>query len=65
MKKMTIAAMAALMLAGAFSAVSDATSITSLHSVAVVGEGSAPFPMPNVFSATAPDSDTTSLGTQF
>lgn len=65
MKKMTIAALAALMLAGALSAASDAASIMSLHSVAVVGEGASPFPVPLVLSPDTPSSDTTSLGTQF
>jgi hypothetical protein len=65
MKKITIAALAALMLAGALSAASDATSILSSHSVAVVGEGPAPFPIPLVLSPGTPTSDTTSLGTQF
>jgi hypothetical protein len=65
MKKMIVAALAALMLAGALSAASDAASILSLHSVAVVGEGPAPFPMPIVLSANAPTGDSTSVGTQF
>lgn len=65
MKKITIGALAALMLAGALSAANDATSIISLHSVAVVGEGTSPFPIPSVMSPDAPNGDTTSLGTQF
>ncbi len=64
MKKVTIAALAALMLAGALSAASDATSILSSNTVAVVGEG-APFPIPTVLSPTIPNGDSTSLGTQF
>ena len=45
MKKLTIAALATLMLAGALSAVGDATSLGSFHSAIVVGEGSSPFPV--------------------
>jgi len=44
MKKLTIAALATLMLAGALSAVSDAASIGSQPLTVVVGEGSSPFP---------------------
>ena len=43
MKQTMIAALAALMLAGALSAVSGATSVGSLNTV-VIGEGSAPMP---------------------
>ncbi len=64
MKKITIAALAALMLAGALSAASDATSIISSNSVAVIGEG-APFPIPTVLSSTISNNDSTSVGTQF
>ena len=63
MKKLTIAALATLMLAGALSAVGDATSVTSWHSVAVVGEGSSPFPI--MLSPGASVSDSNSLNTQF
>ncbi len=65
MKKISIAALAALMLAGALSAASDAASIISSHSVVLVGEGSSPFPIPLTLSHETPNSDTTSLGTQF
>ena len=40
MKQATIVALAALMLAGASSAVSGATSVSSLNTVVVIGEGS-------------------------
>jgi hypothetical protein len=43
-KQTMIAALAALMLAGALSAVSGATSVGSLNPVVVIGEGSAPMP---------------------
>lgn len=43
-KKTMIAALAALMLAGALSAVSGATSTGPLNAVVVIGEGSAPMP---------------------
>jgi hypothetical protein len=65
MKKIMIAALAALMLAGALSAASDAASILSSQSVAVVGEGPSPFPMPIALSANSPTGDSTSVGTQF
>ena len=45
MKKMTIAALATLMIAGALSAIGDTTSSALPHAVAFVGEGSAPFPI--------------------
>ena len=45
MKKTMIAALAALMLAGALSAVSGATSVGSLNTVVVIAEGSAPMPL--------------------
>lgn len=44
MKQAMIAALAALMLAGALSAVSGATSVSSLNTVVVMGEGSSPMP---------------------
>jgi hypothetical protein len=44
-KETMIAALAALMLAGALSAVSGATSVSPLNNaVVVIGEGSAPMP---------------------
>ena len=63
MKKTAIAALAALMLAGALSAVSGATSVNSLHPVALVGDGSAPFPM--LLSSSSHNSDATSLNNNF
>ena len=65
MKKMMIAALAALMLAGALSAASDAASVLSLHPVAVVGEGSTAFVMPLMLSSDSSTADTTSLRSQF
>jgi hypothetical protein len=62
-KKSMIAALAALMLAGGLSAISGATSVNSLHPVALVGDGSAPFPL--MISANAPNSDATSLNNNF
>lgn len=44
MKQTMIAALAALMLAGALSAVSDATPVHSLSTAVVIGEGTAPMP---------------------
>ncbi len=44
MKKTMIGALAVLMLAGALSAVSGATSVDSVGAVIVIGEGSAPAP---------------------
>jgi hypothetical protein len=44
MKQTMIAALAALMLAGALSAVSGATSVGSLNTGIVIGEGSSPVP---------------------
>ena len=44
MKKTMIAALAALMVAGALSAVSGATSVGSVNTVIIIGEGSAPIP---------------------
>ena len=52
MKQTMIAALAALMLAGVFSAVSGATSVGSVNTVVVIGDGSAPAPM------TSPPCDT-------
>lgn len=62
MKKTMIAALAALMLAGALSAVSGATSVGSANTV-VIGDGAAPIP-PALPSADA-NSDLTSLKTKF
>jgi uncharacterized protein YdeI (BOF family) len=45
MKKTMIATLAALMLAGALSAVSGATSVSATNPVIVIGEGSSPMPM--------------------
>jgi len=45
MKKTMIASLAALMLAGALSAVSGATSVSSATLPIVIGEGSAPIPL--------------------
>ncbi len=61
-KKMVFAALAALMIAGSLSAVSSATSTSSLGPVAVVGEGSSPLPV--VVSA-VPDNNTISFGKHF
>ncbi len=44
MKQTMIAALAALMLAGALGAVSGATPSSSPNTVVVIGEGSAPMP---------------------
>ena len=44
MKQTIIAALAALMLAGALSAVSGATSVGQPNTAVVIGEGSAPMP---------------------
>jgi hypothetical protein len=43
-KQTMIAALAALMLAGALSAVSGATSVGPFNHVVVIGEGAAPLP---------------------
>jgi hypothetical protein len=45
MKKIITAVLAALMLAGALCAISGAAPIGQYHSVAIVGEGTSPFPM--------------------
>ncbi len=45
MSKFVTAVLAALMLAGALSAVTDATSVPSFHAAVVIGEGSAPLPL--------------------
>ncbi|HUI85012.1 MAG TPA: hypothetical protein VL240_12355 [Candidatus Binatia bacterium] len=63
MKKVIIAILAALMLAGALSAVSGSTSVNTLHSVAIVGEGSSPFPV--VLSSGISDREISSLPDHF
>jgi hypothetical protein len=45
MKKLITAVLAALMLAGALCAISGAAPIGQYHSLAIVGEGTSPFPM--------------------
>lgn len=45
MKRMITAVLAALMLAGALCAITDATPVTSGNPVAIVGEGTSPFPV--------------------
>jgi hypothetical protein len=62
LKQLVIAVLAALMIAGALSAVSDAASLTSISPAVVVGEGSSPFPV--LLSANS-SSDATSLSNQF
>ena len=63
MKQTMIASLAALMLAGALSAVSGATSVSATTTVIVIGEGSAPLPTAQPFAA--PNSDASSLATKF
>lgn len=63
MKKTMIAALSALMLAGALCAVSDTASINSLPPLAVVGEGSSPFPV--LLAATVPNGKSVSSDPQF
>ncbi len=63
MQKTIIAALAALMFAGALSAVSDATSLSSVSTVVVIGEGSAP--LPAALAPVASNSDSKSLTNQF
>ena len=63
MKKTMIAALAALMLAGALSAVSGASSVSSANTVIVIGEGSAPMPLTLPRADTY--SDAPSLTTKF
>jgi hypothetical protein len=45
MKKLMTAVLAALMLAGALCAISGAAPIGQYHSVAIIGEGTSPFPL--------------------
>ncbi len=56
MKNLLTAVLAALMLAGALCAISGATAIGPYHSVAIVGEGTSPFPV--VLSPSAPGETT-------
>ncbi len=62
-KKTMIATLAALMLAGALSAVGGTTSVSSATTVIVIGEGSAPLPLALPPGDT--NSDSTSLTTKF
>ena len=62
LKQLMIAVLAALMLAGALSAISSVTFVTSLGSVPIAGDGVSPFPL--VLSS-APANDSPSLGEQF
>ena len=57
MKKTMIAALSALMLAGALSAVGGATSISPTAPAIVIGEGSAPIPL--ALPATDANNDST------
>jgi hypothetical protein len=63
MKKTMIATLAALMLAGALSAVSGATAVNSSTAVNIIGEGCAP--VPTTLPSVAPNSDSSSLHTKF
>ena len=65
MKKTMIAALAALMFAGALSAAGDATSMSSVSTVIVIGEGSAPLPATFTPAASTGNSDSMSLTNQF
>lgn len=60
MKKLITAVLAALMLAGALCAISGAAPIDPYHSVAIVGEGTSPFPV--MLSPNGPPSETTLAG---
>lgn len=62
MKKTMIAALAALMLAGALSAVGGVSTASSANTLIVVGEGSAPMPL-SLPSGNI-NSDSTSLNTK-
>jgi hypothetical protein len=57
MNKFVTAILAILMLAGALCAISGATPLTQYHSVAIVGEGTSPFPV--MLSSNASTSETT------
>lgn len=61
LKKIMLATLAVLMLAGALSSISGAAALRSVGPVAVAGEGSSPVPM--VLSVQ--DNDSTSLGNRF
>ena len=63
MKKTMIATLAALMLAGALSAVSGATSVSATTSLIVIGDGSAPIPAS--LPSAAPNTDSAPLNTKF
>ena len=63
MKKTLIATLAALTLAGALTAVSDATSVGSSAPIVLVGDGSAPIPL--ALPPADINSDSTSLNTHF
>ncbi len=61
-KKLIIAVLATLMLAGALSAFSSAISITSVATIPLLGEGASP--CPGALSS-APDDDSASLNKRF
>jgi hypothetical protein len=63
MKKTMIATLAALMLAGALSAVGGAASVSATTTVNIIGDGSAP--VPTALPSAAPNSDPASLTTKF
>jgi len=63
MKKTLIATLAALMLAGALSAVSGATFVSSSAPAILIGDGSAPIPL--ALSPADANGDSTSLTTKF
>ena len=63
MKKTMLATLAALMLAGALSAVGGPTSVSSTNPVLVIGEGSAPIPL--TLPTSDSTSDSSSLATKF
>ena len=62
LKKMMFAALAALMVAGSLCSISGANSLSSLGSIAVVGEGVSPLP---VVQSPVADQDTTSSLARF
>lgn len=59
MNKLLTAIFAILLIAGALSAISGLTSIGSTQSVAIVGEGSSPFPL--ILSSASSPGDSSSL----
>ena len=63
MKKTMIATLAALMLAGALSAVDGATSVSSTTPVLVIGDGPAPVPL--TLPTADANSDSSSLTNKF